>query len=154
MISIKDYYGVKSHPALTPVIQANAQIFLGKLNRFIALGIQEGQLFLNSPATKTQLSTDVGGWRPPDCPTGAPLSSHKIGRAADLYDGVAAAFKTFEGKPVGMLGYWVLTSPKAKVLAKELGLYFEHPTVTKGVHSFWLHATDKAPASGKMLFYP
>lgn len=143
MISIKDYYGVKSHPALTPVVQANAQRFISKVNTFIAYCITCQQLFLTSPATKTQISTDVGGWRTPDCKSGSPFSSHKEGRGIDLYDGVD-----------GKIGKWLLEDKEAQAKAKDLGLYFEHPDATKGKISHWLHITDRAPPSKKLFFYP
>jgi hypothetical protein len=143
MISIRDYYGVKSHPALTPVVQANAQRFISKVNTYIAYLITRQQLFLVSPATKTQISTNVGGWRKPDCPSGSPKSSHKEGRGIDLYDGL-----------FGAIGKFILEDKEAQAKAKELGLHFEHPSVTKGAISHWLHITDRAPPSGKLFFYP
>lgn len=149
MISNKDYYGDnRDHPALTPAVLANGERFLRTLNTFIAYCQSRGKVFKISPATKTQLSTSVGGWRAPECASGSPLSSHKEARGGDLFDGLAGEETT------GAIGGWLLGDKEAQKFCRELGLYFEHPTKTKGKYSYWLHATNRRPASGQLFFYP
>lgn len=149
MISLAQYYGKFSkHKDLTLVRQVNAQRWCTAANRVIALGIQEGLLFPNSPATKNQISTDVGGFRPQDCATGAPFSKHKEGFAGDLYAGLD-----------DKIGQWVIKSMKDKnsslyKLALELDLAFEHPDDTKGKISNWLHIQIGTPKSGNRIYHP
>lgn len=149
MISLAQYYGIFSKSKdLTPARQANAQRLCTAVNRLIAIGIKEGVLFPNSPATKNQISTDVGGYRPQDCKTGAPFSKHKEGLALDLYAGLD-----------GVIGQWVLGSMADKKselykLALELDLAFEHPADTVGKISHWLHVQIGTPKSGNRIYHP
>lgn len=149
MISLAQYYGQHSkHKAITPAMQANAARLLRSVNRLMALGIKQGVVFLNSPATKSQISTDVGGFRPPECSSGAPFSAHKQCLAIDIYDGVD-----------GKIGRWLLegwkdSSSEVHKLIEELGLYFEHPDATVGKITRWSHWTLVRPASGNRFFYP
>lgn len=151
MISKADYLGkyAKSKD-LTPAMLASLDAFLPRVNRFIAYGIQRGKIFLTSPYTKTQIATQCGGWRPPesDCPSSAALSSHKICKGLDLFDGM-----------LGDLGAWLLADKEAQEFCKSLGIHFEHPSTTniksgQGHTCCWLHITDRAPPSGNLFFYP
>jgi hypothetical protein len=78
------------------------------------------------------------GYRTPEANKaagGAATSAHVSGRAAD-----------FEDKD-GKLAKWALNN--VGVLAS-LELYIEDPQYTKG----WLHVTNRAPRSGRVVFKP
>jgi len=149
MISVAQYLGIYAKAKdLTPIRRVNAERICNAMNRVIALGIQEGLLFPNSPATKHQISTDVGGFRPEDCKTGAPFSKHKEALAGDLYAGLD-----------DKIGQWVIKSMKDKnsalyKLALELDLAFEHPDATVGKISRWLHIQIGTPKSGNRVYHP
>ena len=76
-----------------------------------------------------------GGFRPQDCPIGAPHSAHKEGQAVDIYD------------PKGQIDAWLLEFPLALV---DFGLYIEHPDKTPG----WSHWSTRRPGSGQHIFWP
>ena len=140
MISMKDYLGVYANSKdLTPERQANAQRLLKAVNSLIMQGMKDKILFLDNPRTKCQIAGEKnGGFRPQDCPIGAPNSAHKEGLAVDLYD------------PVGAIDRWLMDSPTAMKKYEELGLYFEAPASTIG----WSHWSLKRPPSGKRFFIP
>ncbi len=80
-----------------------------------------------NPKTRTLVSGEVyGGFRPQDCPIGAPHSAHKEGRAVDVYD------------PTGALDKWLTD---ARLAAH--GLYREAPSATNG----WCHLQDRPTAN-------
>lgn len=76
-----------------------------------------------------------GGWRPPDCPVGAPKSAHKWGLALDRFD------------PWGRIDAWCL---KHLEILKSFGIHIEHPDKTIG----WSHWQAIAPRSGRIVFWP
>ena len=89
-----------------------------------------------NPKTGNKISgTLYGGYRPADCKTGAPASSHKTGQGVDILD------------PKGNLGFY---ANKYQDLLKEVDLYIEHPASTRG----WVHFTTRAPKSKNRVFYP
>lgn len=149
MISVAQYFGkYAKHKDATLARQVNAQRWCTAANRVIALGIKEGLVFPTSPATKNQISTDIGGFRPQDCKTGAPFSKHKEGLAGDIYTGLD-----------DKIGAWVIKSMNDKTsalykLAIELDLAFEHPDDTIGKISRWLHMQIGAPKSGNRIYHP
>jgi hypothetical protein len=74
-----------------------------------------------------------GGFRPQDCPIGAPHSKHKEGKAVDVYD------------PHGDLDRWITDAR-----LKNAGLAREHPSCT----GTWAHLQSEPPPSGHLTFYP
>jgi len=140
MISMKDYLGSFAHSKdLTPERYANAQRLLTACNRIEMIAIKDGVVFATNPETGSGVSGETfGGFRPQDCPQGAPHSAHKDGLAVDRYD------------PFGKIDAWLLTSAVAQKAMAEIGMYFEHPNATPG----WSHWSIKAPPSGKRFFYP
>lgn len=134
-VTAADYFrAYADHAALTEEIRQNADILLGKVNALLEECIGLGWVPRVNPATGTLISgQDNGGWRPPECPIGAPSSSHKQGRGVDIADG--------NGELDAMVD--------AAMLERH-GLYKEHPDCTAG----WLHVTDRAPKSGNRIFWP
>lgn len=134
-ITLADYFaGWAGHAQISTEHRANAEVLLVKVN---ALLLELATLYactldLN-PKTGSLISgTRNGGWRPQDCPEGAPNSSHKQGRGVDIYDADGDLDATIND-----------------ALLKKHGLYREHPAQTKS----WLHLSDRAPPSGKRTFY-
>jgi hypothetical protein len=140
MISMKDYIGHWSKSKdWTPSRQANAQRLLSSVNSLMSIAMADGVKFQTNPKTNSQVSGETyGGFRPQDCPQGAPNSSHKEGLAVDIYD------------PFGHIDAWLLQSPRAQSAIESLDMYFEHPSKTES----WSHWSIKRPGSGKRFFYP
>lgn len=135
MISIGDYFGphIGSQDA-TEDRMANAEVLLEKVNALLQAAEHNGVELDMNPKTQTLVSgTQFGGFRPQNCPQGAPHSSHKEGMAVDVYD------------PSGALDRWV-----SDLILEKHGLYREHPADTNG----WCHLTTRAPASGRRTFHP
>ena len=131
MISFADYFG--SHSG-TPEQEAAAVEMLERVNALLAEAEANGVELEMNPKTGTLVSgTQYGGFRPADCPQGAPRSSHKEGRAVDVFD------------PHGALDRWL-----TDIRLEKHGLYREHPGDTVG----WCHLSDKAPGSGRRTFHP
>lgn len=141
MISIEQYFGKygKTHKDVTPARYANAKRLLVAVNKLMMQGMKEGVLFLDNPNTKSQISGEQnGGFRPQDCPIGAPGSNHKECLAVDIYD------------PFGKVDDWLEHSLEARELYEQLGLYFEAIPNTIG----WSHWQLKKPNSGRRFFIP
>ncbi len=82
-----------------------------------------------------------GGFRAPSSTTGAPHSSHREGKAVDIFD------------PGEKLDGWLTIfddSEGGNSKLEEYGLYREAPEAT--VH--WVHLTTRAPGSAKRTFSP
>lgn len=136
MISLADYFGpYDNHPDATLQRREAADDLLSKVNALLLEAEESGSYeWLVNPKTASCVSgTRNGGFRPHDCPEGAPSSSHKQGRGVDVYD------------PLNTLDNWLTDA----MLAKH-GLYREAPDAT---HS-WAHLTDRAPGSGHRTFNP
>lgn len=135
MITLADYLGKWQYSAdVNDVVVGNAQNLLAKVNTLLDRYETEGNVLHNNPATGTLVSGDeFGGFRPQECPIGAPKSAHKQGRAVDIYD------------PRGSLDDWLNDT-----LLAIYGLYREAPDSTRG----WCHLTDRAPGSGRRTFNP
>lgn len=134
-ITLDQYFGkYATHPDAGPGMYAAAESMLEKVNRLLGEAeITLGEIPVN-PATNSQVSgSENGGFRPQDCPIGAPKSSHKQARAVDIYD------------PHNKLDDWIDDE-----ILTGYGLYREHPDDTQ----HWCHLTDKAPGSGKRTFHP
>jgi len=134
-LTLADYFaGWAGHPEISAEHRANAEILLVKVNALLLelSTLYRCDLDIN-PHTGSLISgTRNGGWRPQNCPEGAPNSSHKQGRGVDVYDADGALDATLNDS-----------------LLKKHGLYREHPAQTK----CWLHLSDRAPGSGKRTFY-
>jgi len=129
---MEQYVGVHADsPDWTEQRQENAQKLLVQVN-----ALEESCDFdwpIN-PATKSQVSGQTyGGFRPQDCPQGAPHSSHKEGLAVDVYD----PQNTLDG---------ALTDE----ILEQFELYREAPQSTP----HWCHLTIRPPGSGKRTFQP
>lgn len=135
MISVADFFGPHAGCAdATEEREQNAEVLLEKVNPLLEEAEQHGVELEMNPATGTLVSGKTfGGFRPQDCPQGAPHSSHKEGMAVDVYD------------PEGALDRWI-----TDLLLEKHGLYREHPADTSG----WTHLTTRAPGSGKRTFHP
>jgi hypothetical protein len=135
MITVQQYFmAYDGHKDITPAIYDNAQELLVKVNSLLEECIVNGWSPTENPATGSLISGQKnGGWRPPECPIGAPNSSHKQGRGVDVAD----ADNTLDAVITdGMLEFH--------------GLYREHPDDTVN----WCHLTDRAPKSGRRTFKP
>lgn len=128
------FAGYAGDPGITLEMRKNAVTLLGKVNALLGWAETQGWQPQINPHTGTQVSgkTD-GGWRPQSCPTGAPNSAHKQGRAVDIFD------------PDDSLDRLVTDD-----VLEDFGLYREAPESTP----HWLHITDRAPGSGKRSFSP
>lgn len=141
MINTKNYFGKWA-------VDANVQNFQDATELCSAVtGLMieaeaDGVICPINPVTNTQVSgTLYGGFRPPDCPEGAPHSAHKVAKAVDVYD------------PLNALDDYIdlyETPNGGNTLLEKYGLYREHPSKT--VH--WCHLSIKAPPSGHRTFYP
>jgi hypothetical protein len=95
-ITEEQYFaGYPDHPEITEEIRENARTMLAKVNAQIAVMEAAGYTFeTNAHTTSPHFGTLIsgmgkGGWRPQDCPEGAPRSNHKRGKAVDLCDHVS-----------------------------------------------------------------
>jgi len=137
MITLEQYVGPHAQSKdWTEERQDNAVAMLSCVNALKAEMEADGVRFHTNPNTKTNISGKTyGGFRPQDCPQGAPTSSHKTGMGIDLYD------------PFNEIDAWLL-SHQDRLEAH--GLYIEHPSAT----DTWSHWTTRAPKSGRRIFYP
>jgi len=137
VMTVSDYFGkFKGHPALSEYNESLAEHLCKAVNRLLARAHADGISVDINPKTGTIISGEqYGGWRPPECPIGAPNSAHKTGQAVDLYD------------PAGELDTWIMAH---QYMLPECGLYLEHPAATRG----WTHLQTRAVKSGSRVFYP
>lgn len=137
MITLDQYAGKwATHRDWTPERMDNAERLLEACSRLETLAVQDGVEFPDNPVTRNGISgATFGGFRPQDCPIGAPNSSHKEGLAVDRYD------------PDGEIDTWCLAHQGALA---ECGIYIEAPSKTRG----WSHWTIRAPKSGRTVFLP
>ena len=135
MISLSEYFGPWiNHPDATPERVSAAETMLAAVNELLQEAEANGIEIKANPHTGTCVSGQTyGGFRPQDCPQGAPHSSHKEARAVDIYD------------PDGALDRW-LTDARLEAY----GLYRENAESTLG----WTHLSDKSPPSGRRTFQP
>lgn len=137
MITLEDYLGpYKEHKDVTDEVRKNAGDLLDAVNELLVKAEDDGVGMWVNPKTKTYVSGEKnGGFRPQDCPIGAPNSKHKKGLAIDIYD------------PEGELDEWCGRNVKT---LEELGLYLEASKFTNG----WCHIQCVAPGSGRRFFVP
>lgn len=135
MITPDQYFGPhEQSPDATEEVRAAAQSLLTRVNALLDRAVTEDVAIETNPGTGSQVGgSGNGGFRPQDCPIGAPHSSHKLGRAVDVYD------------PHNALDDWLTDE-----ILEEFGLYREAPQST--IH--WCHLTDRAPGSGHRTFNP
>ncbi len=136
-MTVEQYFGpwIK-HPDATPKRKDNAARLMLAVARLEAHAVADGVVFRINPKTGSGVSgTQYGGFRPQDCPEGAPGSSHKDALAVDRYD------------PIGEIDAWCLRNLDVLELC---GIYIEHPSETCG----WSHWTIRAPKSGRRVFFP
>ena len=137
MITLNQYVGPhRESPDWTPAREQAATKLLASCCSLEVEMARGGVSFPDNPATKSGVSGQTfGGFRPQNCPQGAPNSSHKEGMAVDRYD------------PRGEIDVWCMAHLDR--LAYH-GLYIEHASATPG----WSHWTTRAPKSGNRAFYP
>jgi hypothetical protein len=137
MMTIEAYIGPHAASAdWTPERQANAALLVDACNRLQQRMEADGVVFQINPATHSQVSGQAfGGFRPQNCPIGAPNSRHKQGKAVDMYD------------PDGDIDAWIMAN--IEVLT-EIDMAIEHPDNTR----HWSHWQIGAPPSGHRVFHP
>lgn len=137
MITLTQYVGPhREHPAWSPLYEQNATRLLAASCALEAEMARDGVTFPDNPATHSGVSGQTyGGWRPPECPQGAPNSSHKQGMGVDRHD------------PRGEIDAWCVTHQDRLAVH---GIYIESPDATPG----WSHWTTRAPGSGRRVFFP
>ena len=144
-IATHDYFGLwANHPDVTDQVRADANTLLVAVNGLMEKAFDDGVDFPLNPTTKSRVAGhEFGGFRPQCCTQGAPQSSHKVGKAVDVYDG-----RVIDGQPFAT---WCLNNQD---VLQAHGLYMEHPTATKGTNTCWTHLSTRAPKSGKRVFFP
>lgn len=137
MISLQDYFGKWwDHPDVTEERKANAERLLACCEKLELIALADGVTFPDNPVTGSGVSGQTyGGFRPQDCPQGAPNSSHKEGLAVDRYD------------PSEAIDEWCLANLDE---LEQCGIYIEAPSKTVR----WSHWTIRPPKSGKRVFLP
>lgn len=141
MITVEDYfrgYAVSGRDwhanEITDQHRQSAAALLERVNQLLSYAAAADVQMPTNPKTGSCVSGEHdGGWRPRDCPIGAPNSAHKTGEAVDVYD------------PHGDLDDWL-----TDLSLQKFGLYREHPASTRG----WCHLTTRAPRSRSRTFYP
>lgn len=118
-------------------LRKNALVTVEAANKMLVLAKAVGVSLESNPRTGSIVSS---GWRPASVneatPGAAVRSKHIRCEAIDLYD------------PDGELDEWAMAA--ADVALRDLGLWLEHPSATKG----WCHVQTVPPRSGRRVFYP
>lgn len=137
ILTIADYVGKHAEsPDWTPERQAAAEILLDRVQALADEMMGQGIYFPVNPYTGSRVSGKTfGGFRPQDCPEGAPSSGHKQGQAVDLYD------------PNGDLDGYI--DANQSILERH-DLYREAASATEG----WCHLSTRRPGSGRRTFFP
>ncbi len=135
MITIEHYIGIHAESSdWNQTRLDNAIELLSRVNGLKEHLEAKGVKFPINPNTGTHISGKTfGGFRPQNCPQGAPNSSHKTGMGVDIHD------------PTNEIDNAI-----ADYLLKEFDLYREHPSATNS----WVHLTIRRPGSGKRTFMP
>ena len=135
MIFMADYFGPwAGHKDATDQVKVDAYNLLEKVNNLLDEAARCMIDLDDNPSTGSLVAgSTYGGFRPQDCPQGAPNSSHKMGRGIDIYD------------PKNALDNWITDA-----ILERHGLYREAPLAT----THWCHLTDRPPHSGKRTFQP
>lgn len=135
MITIDQYFGKwLTNEGVTEGVLDNAERLLDHVSKLMALADADNVRMPINVITDSQVSGEqYGGFRPKNCPIGAPSSAHKLGLAVDIFD------------PHGDLDHWINDS-----ILEACGLYRESPVHTDG----WCHLSIRAPHSGNRTFIP
>ena len=136
-LSLANYFmgrDVKYPLEMSPNIRGNAAVLIDLVNRLL-------ERFSGVLATHPNGTHISSGWRPPSVNAAtsgaAPNSRHMTGQAVDVYD------------PDEILDTWLMSEEGQEAL-KEIGLWMEHPSATKG----WSHLQSVAPRSKNRVFFP
>jgi len=137
MITLSQYVGPHAaSPDWTPERQENAERLLAACCALEVEMARGGVKFPDNPKTHSGVSgSTYGGFRPQDCPIGAPHSNHKEGRAVDRYD------------PDRTIDLWCMAHLDRLQVH---GIWIEHPDATVG----WSHWQSVPPQSGNRVFRP
>jgi hypothetical protein len=137
MITLAQYVGPHANsPDWTLSREANAKKLLAACARLQAIAESDGVQFPVNPKTGSGVSGNTfGGFRPQNCPQGAPRSNHKQGLGVDLYD------------PDNEIDAWCMENLDQLVAC---GIWIEHPSAT----NTWSHWQCVAPGSGNRVFHP
>ena len=140
MFTLEEYAGVhEDSKDWNAERQSNAVRLIQCCEELMERAEEAGVVFHINPATGSIISGQtMGGFRPQNCPIGAPHSSHKEGLAVDLYD------------PHGEIDAWCVANAYRGGYLPMFGIYLEHPSKTLG----WSHWTIRAPKSGNRIFLP
>ena len=134
MITVDEYFQAYADRDIPDAHRDSAELLLQRVNPLLDWAVENGWIPARNPITGTYVAGEKnGGWRPQDCPIGAPNSAHKVGRAVDVADA--------DGSLDALLTDEIL---------EQFGLYREHPDAT----ATWCHLTDRAPHSGRRTFMP
>ena len=122
MFTLKDYVGIHiESPDWTEECQDNANSLIDACTDLQEIMEGDGVKFHINPKTGTTISGEIyGGFRPQNCPIGAPNSSHKLGMAVDRYD------------PDNYIDQWINSHLDALI---KCGIYVEDQASTPG----WSH---------------
>lgn len=126
----RDHYfqGYAGHAEITPALEAAADAWCEKVNRFLDRAVAAGVPLQRNRVTGTMISGERnGGWRPSECPIGARFSKHKTAHGGDLFD------------PNRYIASWSLSDEGAAAM-EEIGLWAERFEWTPG----WAHLQDIA----------
>lgn len=131
MITLPQYFSIWPH---TPEHTKHAYELLRRVNDLLECYVESGGKLEINPVTKSHVSGEkFGGFRPQDCPIGAPKSAHKTGEAVDVYD------------PDNKIDSWITDA-----ILEKFDLYRESPAHTLT----WLHLQSRKTGSGKRTFIP
>ena len=137
MITIAEYVGVHSASSdWTPSRKINAAKLLAASTLLETRMLAAGVVFHVNPKTNSQVSGETfGGFRPQNCPIGAPNSNHKIALAWDRFD------------PGNEIDSWCMANLQSLAAC---GIWLEHPDKTPT----WSHWQCVPPRSGTRVFMP
>jgi hypothetical protein len=151
VITLQDYFGrYAQHPDARPGMWSSADDLLGRVNELkewakaAGIAVDEIDADTGSEISGSSVASGGGngGFRPQDCPVGAPDSAHKQACALDDFD------------PSNALDNWISefdeNDGRKNVILEKFGLYREHPDATPG----WCHLTTRRPGSGKRTYRP
>lgn len=140
-VTLADVLGpYAGHVDVTATVYENLMELVPRVNALLDAMVADGCTPLRNPRSVSFVSgSGNGGFRPQDCPIGAPRSKHKLGLAVDLVD------------PYRELAKWAVNN--LGTLA-EIGLWIEDPRWTPT----WLHLQSVAPGNppveSKRVFIP
>lgn len=127
-LTAAEYFGTYAgHPDITEERRRNAEDLLIRVNALLERAAGDGVALAINPRTGSAVSGETnGGFRPQDCPIGAPRSTHKEARGVDIYD------------PRRELARWCYREHE---WLRQLGLSMEDARWTPG----WVHLQSRPP---------